>query len=52
MKTMAVHSIALAALLVLASSAAPAQEMFRGDAAHRGTTARSEEHTSELQSLV
>jgi outer membrane protein assembly factor BamB len=39
MKSMAVHSIALAVLLALASSAAPAQEMFRGDAAHRGTTA-------------
>ncbi len=32
-------SIALAALLALASSAACAQEMFRGDAAHHGTSA-------------
>jgi len=32
------HSIALAALLALAGAAAPAQEMFRGDAAHHGVT--------------
>ena len=32
------HSLALAAGLALAGAAAPAQEMFRGDAAHQGVT--------------
>src|SRR6185312_4716982 len=33
------HSIALSALLALAGVATPAQEMFRGDAAHHGVAA-------------
>ena len=39
MNASALHSIALAALLALASSTAGAQAMFRGDAAHHGASA-------------
>jgi outer membrane protein assembly factor BamB len=37
--TRSIHAVALAALLALAGVAAPAQEMFRGDAAHHGVAA-------------
>ncbi len=39
MSGVTLHSIALASVLALSSAAPQAQEMFRGDAAHRGATA-------------
>ena len=39
MKAITLQATALGAILAIAATAAPAQEMFRGDAAHHGTTA-------------